>query len=790
MTNHWIDLQHPDVIMIIGSNAAENHPISFKWITRAMEKGATLINVDPRFTRTSARSNIYAPLRSGTDIAFVGGMINYVLQNKLYHEEYVNNYTNASFLIDPKFNFNDGMFSGYDESKKSYNNASWQYQKDANGVPKRDMSLKNKNCVWNLLKQHFSRYDADTVCAITGTPKDVYLEVCKAYASTGKPDRAATIMYAMGTTQHTYGTQNIRSYVILQLLLGNIGRAGGGINALRGESNVQGSTDMCLLFHILPGYLKCPQEADQSIDQYCKRYYEGKNNDPKSADWWSNGRKYTVSLLKAFFGDKATAENDFGFNWLPKRGGNYSHITLFETMNNGSIKGAFFFGQNPAVGGPNAEVERTALGKLDWMVSVDLWETETSVFWKREGVNSSDIKTEVFRLPAVASMEKEGSISNSGRWVQWRYKGGDGPGDAMDDLWIVDGLHKELKALYDKDPGPYPDPIVNLFWNYDDSHGHPDVHNVAREVNGYEMATGKQLPSFGKLKSDGSTCSGNWLYCGSFTEKGNQMARRGKKDASGIGLYSEWSWCWPVNRRIIYNRASVDLDGNPWDPSKPVIKWTGPETKWAGDVPDGGWPPMSKDGTRYPFIMKNEGVARLFGMGLADGPFPEFYEAMESPVKNKLHPNVQNNPAVFIYPGGSAKFGNAKDYPYVASTYRVSEHWQAGSMTRYLPWLAELMPEVFVEMSEELAKDKGISNGDLVKVWNARGSMVAKACVTKRFKALNIDGQKVETVGIPWHWGFCGVCSGDSANVLTPHVGDVNTRIPEYKTFLVNLKKV
>ena len=797
MTNHWIDLKHSDVFLIIGSNAAENHPISFKWITEAIEqRQAKLVSVDPRYTRTSARSHTYAPIRPGTDIAFMGGMINYLLQNDMVHKEYVANYTNAAILINDGFSFNpaDGLFTGYDVNGRKYEKATWAYQLDENGIPKRDYSLQDPNCVYQLLKKHYMRYDMETVSKITGTPVELLEEVYKTVGSTHKANRAATIMYAMGTTQHTHGTQNIRSYVIAQLLLGNIGRAGGGINALRGESNVQGSTDMCLLFHILPGYLKCPSDGEDDLKMYISKFYEGKNNDPASLNWWQNGNKYIVSLLKEWWGESATSENDFRYNWLPKKAGNYSHMSLFEAMNKDQFKGSFFFGQNPAVGGPNAILERDAMAKLDWMVTVDIWETETSVFWKRDGVNPADIKTEVFRLPALASVEKEGSISNSGRWVQWRYKGGDGPGDSMDDLWILHRLQQEVRKLYAKNANlKARKTILDLNWPYDDGHGHPDVHKVAKAINGYNVQSGEQVANFTKLAADGSTASGNWLYSGAYpgaTKKHNMMARRNPKDTH-LSMYHKWSWCWPVNRRVLYNRASVDLQGQPWDPAQPVMSWTG--SGWEGDVPDGGMPPMAlapAGKAKLPFIMKPEGVANIFAAGLADGPFPEHYEPVESPVENVLHPACGCNPTVYFYEGASQNFGTVDKFPIVATTYRVTEHWQAGAMTRSLPWLVELMPELFIEMSEDLAKTKSISNGDLVKVWNDRGRLVAKACVTKRFKSLQVNGKKVEMVGIPWHWGYCGVCEGDSANVLTPHVGDANTRIPEFKAFLVNIEKM
>ena len=524
MTNHWIDIGNSDCILIIGSNAAENHPISFKWVTKAKENGAKLINVDPRFTRTSSKADIYSKMRSGTDIAFIGGIINYCLDNELYHKDYVVEYTNASFLIDPQFKFDDGLFSGYDVANRKYEKSTWKYQLDENGNPKQDKSLQDPNCVFQLLKKHFKRYTADKVCAITGADKKDWLAVAKTYCETGKPGKSGTIMYAMGTTQHTHGTQNIRSYAILQLLLGNIGVTGGGINALRGESNVQGSTDHCLLFHILPGYLKTPQAHQQTYEQYLAEVTP-KTNDPKSANWWGNYAKYSTSLLKAWYGNKAGKDNEFAYQYLPKISGNYSHISLFEAMYQGKIKGAMLFGQNPAVAGPNAEKERKALENLEWMVAIDLWETDTSIFWKRPGVDPKKINTEVFLLPACSSVEKEGSVVNSGRWSQWRYAAVKPFGKSKSDLTIIDELCRAVKKEY-ANGGQFPDPIRDLEWNYPvDEHHEPDVHAVAKEINGYfledvtikgkNFKAGTLVPSFAFLMDDGSTSSANWLYCAS-----------------------------------------------------------------------------------------------------------------------------------------------------------------------------------------------------------------------------------------------------------------------------------
>ncbi len=804
MTNHWNDIANSDCMLAIGSNPAENHPAAFGWITLAIERGAKLISVDPRFTRTSSKAHIYAPMRSGTDIAFIGGMIKYVLDDieanpGNYNMTYVREYTNASFLVNANFqgaDVLDGLFSGYqgvqnetDNAKRNYDKSTWQYQTDASGIPIRDKTLQDPNCVFQILKRHFVRYDADTVCSITGTPKETFLEICQTYAATGAPGKAGTIMYAMGTTQHTYGTQNIRSYAILQFLLGNIGIAGGGINAMRGESNVQGSTDMCLLAHILPGYLKQPINKDTTLSVHNNRVTPT-TNDPLSLNWWKNYPKYMVSLLKAWYGN---TDHNTSFNYLPKTTKpytDYSHIAIFEAMYEGDVKGLMCWGQNPAVAGPNCNMERKAMDKLDWLVAVDLWQTETAAFWKRPDANPASIQTEVFMLPAACSYEKEGSVSNSGRWMQWRYKAIDPPGEAKSDLWMVNKIMSRLKELYAAEGGPLSLAIAAIDWNYGDD---PDPREVAKEVNGYDLTTGKLMATFGALKADGTTSSGNWLYCNSVVEPelepdapipGNRASRRDPTPGPfDIGLHPKWAWCWPVNRRIIYNRASVDLDGAPWDTEHPVIWWQG--GKWVGDVPDGGAAPMNQGGY-YPFIMKPEGHGRIFGMGRADGPLPEHYEPWESPVNNAMS-GTQNDPAFKIW--RPEEKGSPSQYPIVATTYRVVEHWQAGQMTRNQPWLVELQPEMFVEISEELAAEKGITNGGKVIVETARGSVSAVAIVTKRFKPFHLNGKTVHQVGMPWHWGYTGLSTGDSANLLTPHVGDANTMIPEYKAFLCNIKK-
>jgi len=833
MTNHWTDIKNANYILIIGSNAAENHPISFKWITEAKMNGATLIHVDPRYTRTSAKADIWAPMRSGTDIAFIGGLIRYVLDDMRqnpgnYNVEYVSQYTNAALIINDSIQLpadNEGVFSGLEAGK--YDRTTWNYTNPDAGIPAEEKPLKpavegklltpnwsgwsdwddlNEKCVLRLLWEHYSRYTVDKVSEITGCDTITLNNVYSTYAQSGRPDKAGTIMYAMGTTQHTYGTQNIRTYAILQLLLGNVGVAGGGINALRGESNVQGSTDMCLLWHILPGYLAMIDHTDVDFDTYVANHtpvkvtpqgLEGTN----SANWWKYYREYMASLVTAWYGfasdlvNPDPAELDPKFHYLPKvkKGENYSHMRIFEKMNAGVIKGLMCWAQNPAVGGPMANFERQAMEKLDWLVCVDLWETETAAFWKPENPSRSaatgDIGTEVYLLPACASYEKEGSITNSGRWVQWRYKAVEPPGEAKDDLWIIDKLVLKLKNLYSIDTdAPNRNAIAKLAWEHGD-----DADKVAREINGYDSA-GKLVTNFVALKDDGTTSSGNWLYCDMYTEEeGNRAKWRDPVDhhPKGIGLYSNWAWCWPVNRRILYNRASVALDGTPYNPERPVIEWNG--AGWVGDIVDGGATagPI-QDSKLLPFIMQPEGVAHIWGWRtMKDGPLPEVYEPWESPLDANLMGHGRlNNPTAFLGDDRGDP-GTPSEYPYVAMTYRVTEQWQAGQMTRNLPWLVELMPEMFVEIGEDLAGIKGIENGQRVKVKSARGEITAVAVVTRRLNKLpvQVGGKDIYHVGIPWHWGYTGLSKGDSGNILTPHVGDANTAIPEFKTFLCDIEK-
>ena len=835
MTNHWIDLQNSDVILVMGANPASNHPISMKWVMKAKARGAKLVCVDPRFTQTATVADLYAPIRSGTDIAFLGGLINHLLSNDLFLKEYVINYTDAPFLVHPDFLMPGdlgGIFSGHDTETSKYDRETWAFQLDENGVPKRDLTLQDPNCVFQLLKKHYSRYTLDMVTQITGTPRDKVLAVWDVIASTHKPDRVATVCYAMGWTQHTVGVQNIRAFSIIQLLLGNMGMAGGGVNALRGEGNVQGSTDHGLLYHVVTGYLPTPVATLQSLPDYIEKHTPT-TNETRSVNWWGNRGKYITSYLKAMYGDAATPENGFGYDLMPKLddGMQASWLALLAKMYHGSFEGFFCWGMNPACSSAGAGKVREAFAQLKWMVAVDLFDHETASFWRGPGVDPKDIDTEVFLLPACSSVEKEGSISNSGRVAQWRYKAIEPRGQSLSDADILNELHARVKALYEAEGGAFPDPVVNLAWEFGekDETGrvkHIDVQAVAREINGYYLEDvydtaqepaklvgkkGDLVPNFVSLRDDGSTSSGNWLYCGSYVLKDgkptNMMERRGKGDPTGLGLYPDWAWAWPVNRRVIYNRASVDPSGKPWDANRAVISWkpadaaTGKAGVWEGDIPDGPAPPLADaDAGKLPFIMKPLGVASMFGSGLVDGPFPEHYEPMESPVsenlmsrKHRVNPTIQvkkleeaaTEPAFLFTP-------DRETYPIVATTFRLTEHWQTGVMTRPVPWLLEAQPQMFVEMDHDLAAQKGIANGDMVEVISARGKITCPAVVTERFQPMEVQGKVVHNVGMPWHFGWqypADGSGGDTANLLTPFVGDPNTLIPESKAFLVDIKK-
>lgn len=800
MTNHWIDIKNADVVLIIGSNAAEHHPVSFKWIMRAKDNGAALIHVDPKFSRTSARCDYHVPLRSGTDIAFLGGMVNYILESNSYFHDYVVNYTNASFIVGKGYDFKDGLFSGYDAKARKYDQSKWGFEKGPDGAPLRDATLKHERCVFNLMKKHYSRYTLKNVSDITGVSEENLLKVYKQFCATGKPDKAGTILYALGWTQHTVGVQNIRCSTLVQLLLGNIGVAGGGINALRGEPNVQGSTDHALLYHVLPGYIGLPLAPWQTLAQFNKANTPV-TKIPNSANWWGNRPKYFASLLKGWYGEEAKPENDFCYGLLPKGepGADYSYMYVMDKMYQGKIKGGFVFGVNPMNSFPNTNKMRKALDNLDWMVCAELHNSETTDNWHRPGVDPKKMKTEVFLLPSAHRVEKAGTTSNSGRWLLWFDKAVEPAGEARNFADMFVPLINKLRELYKAEGGKLPEALLKMNWpeKY-------DPEEWTRRINGFFWADtkignrlykkGDLVPAFGNLQADGSTSSLNWLYTGSYTEdEGNKSKRRDPTQTpmqAAIGLYPNWSWCWPVNRRILYNRASVDLNGKPYNPKKAVIEWDG--KKWVGDVPDGPWAPQAdtKNG-KLAYIMTTDGYAQLYGPGRLDGPFPEHYEPAETPVAQHPFSKQLSSPVYKFHTSDMDKLAKAADpkYPIVLTTYSMTEHWCGGGETRNVPNLLEAEPQLYVEMSPELAKEKGIANGDGVIVESARGRVEAIAMVTVRIRPFKVMGKTVHLIGMPFAYGWTTPKCGDSTNRLTIVACDPNTTIPEAKACCVNIRK-
>ena len=808
MTNHWVDLKNSDLVIVMGGNAAEAHPCGFKWVIEAKkDRKAKLIVVDPRYTRSAAVSDFYAPIRAGSDIAFLGGVINYLLSKDKIHHEYVKNYTNAAFLIDEGFKFDDGLFSGYNAEKRSYGKDTWKYQMGKDGFAMVDPTLESPNCVFQLMKKHYSRYTPELVSKTTGTPQDAFLKICEMMAETSAPDKTMTICYALGWTEHSVGSQNIRTMALIQLLLGNMGMAGGGINALRGHANVQGITDMCLFGANLPGYIASPTEADVDRKTFLEKRTP-KPLRPNQMNFPQNFPKWFTSLQKAWYGAAATDKNDYGYDWLPKKDAAYDVLAIFERMHQGKMNGFFCQGFNPLASVANKKKVGDALAKLKFLVVMDPLATDTSEFWKPHGefneVDPTKIQTEVFRLPANLFAEESGSFTSSGRVIQWHWKAADGPGESKGDIEIMASIFLKLKAMYAKDGGKLPEPILNLTWPYRIP-AKPAPEELLMEISGKALGEvldpkdktkvlvkpGEQIAGFAQLRDDGSTQCGNWIYGGSWSQAGNLTARRDNSDPSGLGQTLNWGFAWPANRRIIYNRASCDMAGKPWDPKRAVIRWTG--TAWGGnDIPDMRPDAAPEEGV-MPFIMTPEGVARLFAPGMAEGPFPEHYEPFETPLdRNPFHPNnpkALSNPAARVYKGDMETFGKAKDFPYVATTYRLVEHFHY--WTKHAKINAVLQPEQFVEISETLAKEKGIANGDKVKVRSNRGFIKAVAVVTKRIPTLDVDGKKVHTVGIPIHFGFKGVTKpGFITNTLTPFVGDANCQTPEFKAFLVNIEKI
>jgi formate dehydrogenase major subunit len=907
-------MKNADSVLIMGSNMAECHPVAFRWVMQAKTRPAnpaTVIHADPRFTRTSAMADIYAPVRAGSDIVFLGALIHYVLEQhaplfekmaqagdlslltpreKFFHD-YLVHYTNAATLITEDFKDTEelaGFFSGFDEKTKKYDTSKWRYQREApkeSSAPppvsgkesfgdivkklvtpaaKEDPTLQHERCVFQILRRHYQRYTPELVEQVCGTPRETFLKVAETVLNNAGPDRTSAICYAVGWTQHTTGVQMIRTAAVLQLVLGNIGRPGGGILALRGHASIQGSTDIPTLYHSLPGYLNAPSalRPHDTLADYIRA-------ETQATSYWSNFPKFIVSFLKSCYGDDATAENDYRYDYLPKIVGDHSHLPMFVDMAIGVIKGLFCMGQNPAVGGQNASFQRKALAKLDWLVVRDLYETETASFWKdspevkRGDLKTEDIKTEVFFLPAAAVAEMEGSFTNTHRLLQWHDKAVDPPEEARSDIWFTVHLGERLRKLYEQSKETRDRPIQALTWDYIDKlenkakgfkiEDEPSAEVILKEINGYTRQAQKKLfeqdqllKSFAELKDDGTTACGGWIYTGAFTAADkdhprghNHAADRQGDDWVALG----WGFSWPANRRLMYNRASADLKGLPWpkesrlarehnqaagqlmhgyvyfdgektarrDPDKGsgerlrgYVYWDAAKKKWVGlDVPDFvvGKPPDAPakpegvglelhDGAS-PFIMKGDGKGWLFvPTGLVDGPLPTHYEPYESPVQNVVYKQQANPIAItFEVPGNSYAKVASDEYPHVLSTYRLTEHHLSGTMSRWLPWLAELQPELFCEISPEHAAELGILNTDWVKIVTPRGAIRAKALVTRRIRPYKLRDKTVYHVGLPWHWGYKGVARGDVVNDLSALVADPNVTIHEAKVFVCNVMK-
>ena len=825
------DLLNADAILIMGSNMAENHPVGFQWVVEARERGTQVIHIDPRFSRTSALSDIWAPIRAGSDIIFLGGLIRYAIENDLCFWDYIVHYTNAPVIISEDFKDTEdlgGLFSGWRDDKKAYDPKSWLYESaeaDAHQTEqpestemkggheqegghhppdlneyRTDDTLQHPRCVFQLLKRHFSRYTPEMVERYCGVDKESFLRVAKVYCEASGPEKTGSICYAVGWTQHSSGVQIIRCAAILQLLLGNMGRPGGGIMALRGHASIQGSTDVPTLFDILPGYLNMPKfgEESKTLENFIAKY-------KTRTGWWNNFDKYIVSLLKAYYGEAATAENDFGFNWLPRVTGDHSHQAYWLDMMDSKVDGLFVMGQNPAVAGPNSGMERRALTKLKWLVVREMVETETASFWyespevQRGEMRPEDIQTEVFLMPAAGHAEKDGTFTNTQRLLQWREKAVDPPGESRSENHFVFHLGRLLKEKARKDPRPRNAGLNALTWDYhtEGAEEEPIAEEILQEINGYAIADRKLVPGFTALKSDGSTACGCWIYSGVFPAPGqNRANERNSKDFYGHG----WGFAWPSDRRILYNRASARPDGKPWSERKKLVWWDAGTGKWTGlDVPDfvATKPPdhQPKPGAEgddalagdKPFILHADGLGWIWvPTGLNDGPLPAHYEPLESPIRNPIYPSQQTNPAADARSRAGNEYASSPDrrFPHVLTTYRLTEHHTAGGMSRTLSHLAELQPELFCELSLELGLALSISNGDWVTIVTPRGAIEAHALITPRMKTLNINGASIQQVGLPFHWGYSGLVKGDIGNDLIAISEEPNVRIMETKGVL------
>jgi formate dehydrogenase major subunit len=823
----------------MGSNMAEQHPVGFQWVMEAKERGAKVIHVDPRFTRTSAMADLYVPLRAGSDIAFLGGLVNYILEHDAWFEEYVRSFTNGPVIIKEEFKDADpeGLFSGWDPDTNAYEINSWGYDEtdeetaggraeqrtkvsgeqahgahgmklDHGDPPRVDDSMQDERCVLQILRRHFARYTPELVADTCGCSQEDFVKVAQALCESSGRERTSAIAYAVGWTQHTVGVQNIRTAAIVQLLLGNIGRPGGGILALRGHANIQGSTDIPTLFNILPGYIPMPHpQSGASLDRFVEL------NSPDTGVW-GNLRSYMVSFLKAWWGDAATAENDYCIGYLPRITGDHSHYAMMLKMLDGGVRGMICIGQNPTVGSANSKLMRLALAKLDWLVVRDFQPTETGLFWQDSPEHESgetraeDIQTEVFFLPAAAHTEKEGNFTNTQRLLQWRHKALEPPGEARSDLHWAYHLGTAIRAKLAGSGDPKDRAILDLTWDYplQGPHDEPDAEAVLREINGHGP-DGAPLPSYDELKDDGSTSCGSWIHCGIYKDGVNQAARK-QPHTDQNWIAREWGWAWPKDVRILYNRASADPEGKPWSERKRYVWWDQEEGRWTslGDVPDF---PATKapdyeppEGSRAldairgdrPFIILADGRGWLFApTGLVDGPLPTYYEPQESPFGNPLYAR-RANPTRELFPRPENPYhpvvlepGN-EVFPYVMTTYRLTEHHTAGGMSRIVPYLAELQPEFFVEVSPQLAAERGLEHAGWATVISARTAVEARVMVTDRIKPLKIQGRLMHLVGVPYHWGSVGIVTGDSGNELLPLALDSNVHISEYKAATVDIR--
>jgi len=870
-TTYQEDLANSDCLLFMGSNMAEAHPVGFRWPMKAKERGATLIHVDPRFTRTSAMCHVHVGIRAGSDVAFLGGLVNYVLSHDRWFREYVLHYTNASTIVQEGFKDTEdleGLFSGYRGNRKTgtydARQGRWGYASAAEadsggdwsewsgatpmyvmlrqelgmqghaidagapchsgprgevtavveGGPATDPTLQHPRCVFQILRRHFARYTPEVVSQVCGCSPEELVRVAELLCANSGRDRTSAIVYALGWTQHTTGVQMIRTAGILQLLLGNMGRPGGGIMAMRGHSTIQGSTDLATLYDTLPGYLPqpCVDEQHETLDSYVA--HEG-----LATGYWATFRRFIVSLLKAWYGKPASWENDFCFSWLPRVDADYSQLPYFDRMAKGEVKGYFLFGQNPAGGGPNAGLHRAGLRKLDWLVVLDWFEIESAVFWKDDptGPPPDQVGTEVFFIPAAAAPEKDGSLTNTQRMLQWHDKAIDPLGDSRSDAWFLYNLGKRLKQLYAGSTDPRDQPLLQLTWDYDfDQHPHlpdgrpsriegePDLEKVLMEINGFrpdqlDPRTGRPrlVTGFAELEDDGTTACGCWIYSGVFPEPGRNRARERKR--TGHPLEPDWGFAWPHNCRILYNRASADPEGRPWSERKKLVWWDQDQGRWVGlDEPDfeltkppGYQPPPGAEGMAaiagtQPFIMKPDGVGWLYAAGgVRDGPLPVHYEPIESPVGNLFYPRQTCSPTVRTFDGplNRVAYAPTAEYPVVATTFRLTEHYLSGPMSRFNSWLNELMPEMFVELSPELAAEHGIVHGGWLTVRSARTTIEARAMVTRRLRPLLVEGRIVHQIGLPFHWAFAGEVVGANANDLTSIVADPNVSMHECKAF-------